>query len=473
MSQAEVVTLDHKQSIHFVGIGGAGMSGIAEVLLTKGHPISGSDRQESQVTTRLRNLGAKIHIGHAAEHLNGASIVVLSSAVNDENPEVIKAKQAGLLILPRAKMLALLMHSYQSILIAGTHGKTTTTSLIASALAEAEKNPTFVIGGLLKSAGCNARLGDSSYFVAEADESDASFLFLQPEVAVVTNIDKDHLSAYEGNFERLKAAFLEFLEKVPQQGAKILCGDDPVIRELMPQMSGKIITYGFDKGNVIRAENYQQNGLVAHFTLHDAVLGKQFEVKLAIPGRHNILNAMAAYAVARHYDIDAYKTFAALEKFQGVGRRFQMYDDVSLPRGHFTLIDDYGHHPTEMQATIDAVRKVWPARRLVMVFQPHRYSRTGELMDEFIQVLGTVDQVVLLDIYSAGEAPLPGVSGDILSSRFTKASHVPLFFVRKSADLLAELVHLVKNGDVVLVQGAGDIGKVAPEIAAHPERFMS
>ncbi len=459
--------IDRANQIHFVGIGGAGMSGIAEVLLTKGHAISGSDMSESEVTARLRNLGAQVHIGHQAEHINGASVVVLSSAVKADNPEVLRAKENNIPILPRAKMLALLMQSYQSIIVAGTHGKTTTTSLIASVLAEANLDPTFVIGGLLKSAGCNAQLGNSSYFVAEADESDASFLFLQPEVAVVTNIDADHLSTYGGDFEKLKDAFIEFVEKVPENGAKVLCGDDPVITELLPRLSGKIITYGFGDQNVIRAENYQQHNLMATFTLYDSILNKKFDVKLAIPGRHNVLNALASYAVVQHYGIDPQKTLAALEKFQGVGRRFQLYGDIEIASGSYTLIDDYGHHPRELQVTIDAVRNVWPDRRLMMVFQPHRYSRTEELMNEFVAVLNAVDLVVLLEIYSAGEAPIPGITSEVLASRFIQQSNVPLVLVQKSENVIAEINRLVQNGDIVLIQGAGNVGKVAPQIASQ------
>lgn len=470
MTETGVITLDQTQPIHFVGIGGAGMSGIAEVLLTKGHVISGSDTSESEVTARLRHLGAQVHIGHQAENVNDASVVVLSSAVKADNPEVLRAKEKNIPILPRAKMLAFLMQSYQSIIVAGTHGKTTTTSLIASVLAEAKLDPTFVIGGLLKSAGCNAQLGYSSYFVAEADESDASFLFLQPEVAVVTNIDADHLSTYDGDFEKLKAAFLEFLDKVPANGAKVLCGDDAVISELLPKISGKIITYGFGVENKIRAENYRQDNLVAHFTLHDSILNKKFDVKLAIPGRHNVLNALATYSVAEHYAVDAQNTLSALEKFQGVGRRFQTYGDIKIPGGFYTLIDDYGHHPRELQVTIDAVRNVWPERRLVMVFQPHRYSRTVELMDEFVNVLKTVDLVILLEIYSAGEAPIPGVTSEVLKSHFIKESNVPLVLVQKTENVIAELNRLVQNGDVVLIQGAGNVGKIAPQIALQSSR---
>lgn len=467
MTESGAITLDQTQPIHFVGIGGAGMSGIAEVLLTKGHLISGSDSNESEATSRLRNLGAQVHIGHHAEHVNDAAVVVLSSAVKSDNPEVLRAQERNIPILPRAKMLALLMQSYQSIVVAGTHGKTTTTSLIASVLAEAKLDPTFVIGGLLKSAGCNAQLGYSSYFVAEADESDASFLFLQPEVAIVTNIDADHLSTYGGDFNRLKAAFLEFLEKVPEGGAKVLCGDDPVILELMPKLSGKIMTYGFGSENAIRAENYQQHNLMATFTLVDSILDKKFEVNLAIPGRHNVLNALATYSVAQHYGIDPQKTFAALEKFQGVGRRFQLYGDIKIPGGSFSLVDDYGHHPRELQVTIDAVRNVWPSRRLVMVFQPHRYSRTAELMDEFVNVLKTVDLIILLEIYSAGEAPIPGITSEVLASHFSKQSNVPLVLVQKAENVIAEINRLVQNDDVVLIQGAGSVGKIAPQIAAH------
>lgn len=464
MTNLGVVTLDQTQSIHFVGIGGAGMSGIAEVLLTKGHVISGSDMNESEVTARLRHLGAQVHIGHEAGNVNGAEIVVLSTAVKSDNPEVLRAKEKNIPILPRAKMLALLMQSYQSIIVAGTHGKTTTTSLIASVFAEAELDPTFVIGGLLKSAGCNAQLGDSAYFVAEADESDASFLFLQPEVAVVTNIDADHLSTYGGDFNRLKAAFLEFIEKVPEHGAKVLCGDDVVIQELLSRISGKIITYGFGAENKIRAANYQQHNMVATFTLYDSFLNKKFDVKLAIPGRHNVLNALATYSVAHHYGIDPQSTLAALEKFEGVGRRFQMYGDIKIPEGYYTLIDDYGHHPRELQVTIEAVRNVWPDRRLVMVFQPHRYSRTEELMEEFVSVLKTVDVLILLEIYSAGEASIPGISGEALAEKISDQGNASVVFVDKFDNVTAEIQRHVKNGDIVLIQGAGNVGKIAPQI---------
>jgi UDP-N-acetylmuramate--alanine ligase len=473
MNNGGILSLDNNQPIHFVGIGGAGMSGIAEVLLTKGHAISGSDMHESEVTLRLRDLGAQVHIGHSAAHINGAAVVVLSSAIKSSNPEVLRAKEKNLPILPRAKMLALLMQAYQSIIVAGTHGKTTTTSLIASVLAEADLDPTFVIGGLLKSAGCNAQLGGSSYFVAEADESDASFLFLQPEVAVVTNIDADHLSTYDGDFNKLKAAFLEFMAKVPERGAKVVCGDDPVIAELLPQLSGKVITYGFGDSHSIRAANYHQHELVSHFTLYDDFLGEQFEVRLSIPGRHNVLNALAAYAVARHYGIDAQRAFSALAKFQGVGRRFQLYGDIKIPTGHFTVIDDYGHHPRELQVTIDAVRKVWPNRRLLMVFQPHRYSRTSEMMDDFVSVLTAVDKVILLDIYPAGEVPIAGITGQVLLERFAKQAKVPPIFVPLIDNLLAVLADTVQADDVVLIQGAGDVGHIAPQIVEHPERFLA
>jgi UDP-N-acetylmuramate--alanine ligase len=472
MSSEELLSLDHKQSIHFIGIGGAGMSGIAEVLLTKGHQISGSDMHESEVTQRLKKLGAEIHIGHSSTNINGAGIVVISSAIDPKNPEVIRAQEKQLPILQRAKMLALLMHSYQSITVAGTHGKTTTTSLIASVLAEANLDPTFVIGGLLKSAGCNAQLGQSSYFVAEADESDASFLLLQPEVAVVTNIDQDHLSTYGDDFNQLIEAFLEFIEKVPEHGAKVLCGDDPVIAKLLPKITAKVLTYGFGQDNIIRAENYQQHALVAQFTLIDTILNQQFEVKLAIPGRHNVLNALAAYTVARHYGIDAEKTLSALAKFQGVGRRFQLYDNIKIPAGQISLVDDYGHHPRELQVTIDAVRNVWPHRRLVMVFQPHRYSRTSEMMDEFVNVLKGTDQLVLMEIYAAGEAPIPGITSAVLAEKFEQQTKKPLFFVQEKDKLLAELGHILQDGDVVLMQGAGDISKIVQKIVENPQVFL-
>jgi len=472
MSSQQSLSLDKNQTIHFIGIGGAGMSGIAEVLLTKGHQISGSDMHESEVTNRLKKLGAEIHIGHSASNINGAGIVVVSSAIDPKNPEVIRAQEKQLPILQRAKMLALLMHSYQSITVAGTHGKTTTTSLIASVLAEANLDPTFVIGGLLKSAGCNAQLGQSTYFVAEADESDASFLLLQPEVAVVTNIDQDHLSTYAGDFNQLIEAFLEFIEKVPEHGAKVLCGDDPVIAKLLPKIPAKVLTYGFGPNNIIRAENYQQHALVAEFTLIDTILNQQFQVKLAIPGQHNVLNALAAYAVARHYGIDAEKTLSALAKFQGVGRRFQLYDKIKIPTGQISLVDDYGHHPREVQVTIDAVRKVWPQRRLVMVFQPHRYSRTSEMMDDFVNVLRGPDQLILMEIYAAGEAPIPGITSDLLAEKFEQQAKKPLLLVQQKEKVITELSRLLQDGDVVLMQGAGDISKIVQKIVENPQVFL-
>ncbi|MDQ2993799.1 MAG: UDP-N-acetylmuramate--L-alanine ligase [Pseudomonadota bacterium] len=467
------ISLDAKRKIHFVGIGGAGMGGIAEVLLTQGHAISGSDMGENAVTERLLGLGAQIHIGHAAKNVNGADIVVLSSAITLDNPEWQVAKQKGVKILKRAQMLALLMQAFQGIAVAGTHGKTTTTSLVASVLAEAGRDPTFVIGGLLKSAGCNAQLGTSCHFVAEADESDASFLYLQPEVAVVTNIDADHLCAYQGDFSKLKSTFVEFLNKIPPEGAAVICGDDPVNVEILPQLHGRVIRYGFGAENTIRAEDYVQRDLVAEFTLCDDELGKKFPVKLALAGRHNVLNALAAYAVGRFYDVAPEEAIAAFAKFQGVGRRFQLLGDLPIKDGHISLIDDYGHHPRELQVTIDAVRQVWPTRRLTMVFQPHRYSRTAELMDDFIDVLAQVDQLILCEIYPASEAPIPGVSGEILAARLATRAHAAPVFVEDLDSLPNVLSRYAKEGDVVLVQGAGSIGKVARYLADHPDCLIN
>lgn len=463
------ISLDAKRKIHFVGIGGAGMGGIAEVLLTKGHYISGSDVSDNSVTQRLADLGAQIHIGHAAQHVNGAEVVVLSSAIAFDNPEWLIAKQTGVQILKRAQMLALLMQAYKGIAVAGTHGKTTTTSLVASVLAEAGRDPTFVIGGLLKSAGCNAQLGSSCHFVAEADESDASFLFLQPEVAVVTNIDADHLCAYEGDFAKLKSTFVEFLNKIPENGAAVMCGDDPVIVELLSQISRRVIRYGFAAENGIRAENYQQHGMVAEFILCDDQLQQKFPVKLALAGKHNVLNALAAYAVGRFYDVDPQDTLKAFAKFQGVGRRFQLLGDLPVKKGHISLIDDYGHHPRELQVTIDAVRQVWPTRRLVMVFQPHRYSRTAELMDEFIEVLAKVDLLVLCEIYPASELPIPGITGENLAKRLSLQAKSTPIFVSDIDDLPKILANSVVADDIVLVQGAGSIGKIARYLADHPK----
>lgn len=460
-----------KKRIHLIGIGGAGMGGIAEVLGNLGHKVSGSDLGANAVTARLASLGAQIFIGHDATNIEGADIVVISTAVPEDNPELMAAKQNNVAIFPRAKMLAQLMHVYDGIGVAGTHGKTTTTSLLASVLAEGGLDPTFVIGGLVKSVGANAQLGQSRYFVAEADESDASFLMLDPNIAIVTNIDADHLGTYHNDMQELYQAFIDYLAKIPADGLQVLCGDDAGVQKIKPSLRGNVVFYGFDDGNDIQASDFRQDGLVSYFTVFDRLRDAKIEIKLATPGRHNALNALAAYAVGAHLGVQPDAIAKAFQEFQGVGRRFQILGEFAANSGSVTVIDDYGHHPTELAATIDAVRQVWPEKRLVMAFQPHRYSRTSDLMDEFIDVLHTVDQLVLLDIYPACEQPIPGVSGEALADKVSQRANSEPVFVAEIGQLSHTLAQTLQDGDVVLLQGAGNIGAYASEVAKNPKIF--
>lgn len=449
--------------VHFIGIGGAGMGGIAEVLVTQGCQVSGSDVSENAVTRHLQNLGAKILYGHNGSNVSNVDVVVYSSAIPKDNPELLAAQQAHIPVLARAQMLAELMRSRFGIAIAGTHGKTTTTGLVASILIEANLDPTFVIGGMLVSVGTHAHLGASQYFVAEADESDASFLFLQPKVAVITNIDVDHLNNY-GDFAHLKQTFLEFIHRLPDDGLVVLCSDDPIIGELLPKVARPILTYGFNETDTVRAVSYQQQGTRCQIQVqrpNQSLL----EITLNLPGRHNVLNALAAIAIATHCGVKDEDIANALAKFQGTGRRFQMYGEITIPKGHALLIDDYGHHPREIAATIEAVRKAWPDRRLVLAFQPHRYSRTQTIFNDFVQVLSQPDVLLLLDIYSAGEAPITGVSGQHLYEAICKNGMANAIFVEKPDQLPNALRTILQDGDILLLQGAGDIGKLAPELA--------
>lgn len=455
--------------IHFVGIGGAGMGGIAEVLLNQGYSISGSDMAENANTERLRNLGACIAIGHATENVAQADVVVVSSAIRADNVELQAAKAAGIPQVRRAEMLAELMRFRHGIAVAGTHGKTTTTSLIASIFAEAELDPTFVIGGLLNSAGSNARLGSSKYLIAEADESDASFLHLQPMVAVVTNIEADHMDTYGGDFNRLLDTYLEFLHNLPFYGLAVMCIDDPVIRELRARIGRHITTYGFNNDADVRGSDYRQQGGQSYFTvLRD---GRQpLEVTLNLPGHHNALNALAAIAVATDEGIDDAAIQRALVQFGGIGRRFQNLGHFACARegkaGEVMLIDDYGHHPTEVAATIAAARAGWPEHRLVMAFQPHRYSRTRDLYDEFVSVLSEVDVLLLLDVYSAGEAPVQGADSRSLAKSLRLRGKVEPIYVGDRGELMKVLADLLQPQDIVLAQGAGNIGAIAKDLAA-------
>lgn len=452
--------------IHFVGIGGAGMCGIAEVLLNEGYEVSGSDQVESAMTLRLQSQGAHIFIGHHKQHVETADVVVVSSAVADTNEEIVAAHEAGLPVVARAQMLAELMRFRYGIAVAGTHGKTTTTSLIASLLAEAGLDPTYVIGGRLTSAGTNAHLGGGRYLVAEADESDASFLHLKPMMAVVTNIDADHMSTYGGDFNKLRQTFIEFLHHLPFYGLAVLCIDDPVIEELLPQVARPVLTYGFSDKAEIQAFNYHQTGLQNHFTVRHKPLQLEFDVILNLGGRHNVLNALAAIGIAGELGIAFPFMQRALSQFQGVGRRLQVYGEYPSAKGHVLLIDDYGHHPRELQATLQAIKEAWPERRLVMAYQPHRYSRTRDLFEDFSKVLATVDVLLLLDIYSAGEAPIPGVTSRDLCRNIRQQGRVDPVFVGGIEHLPEVLAHTLQEGDILLTQGAGDIGGLASRLAA-------
>lgn len=456
------------RKIHFVGIGGAGMSGIAEVLLNQGYVVSGSDIKISVTTERLQKLGGQIHIGHAASHLQDVDVVVVSTAIDSKNAELIAAQDRRIPIVRRAEMLGELMRYRHGIAVAGTHGKTTTTSLIASILAAGGKDPTFVIGGLLNSAGSNARLGESRYLVAEADESDASFIHLQPMVTVVTNIDMDHMDTYGGDFGKLKQTFIEFLHNLPFYGLAVVCGDDPVIQEVLPQVGRSSLTYGFDENNDFRATDVKQVGKTQRFRVQRPNKDGSLAIFLNLPGRHNVLNALAAIAVATEEGVEDEAIQTGLAEFSGVGRRFQVYGEFPIEGGApVMLIDDYGHHPREVAATVAAVRAGWPERRLVMIYQPHRYSRTRDLFEDFVDVLSTVDQLILLEVYSAGEEPIPGANGRALSRSIRTRGLVDPIFVKSTESVCDTLGDIICPGDIVMTQGAGNVGMLAGEIASR------
>lgn len=453
------------KKIHFIGIGGAGMSGIAEVLLNQGYAISGSDINQSPVTKRLQAKGAQIFIGHSANNIKGVDVVVNSSAVDESNPEMICARERRIPIVRRAEMLGELMRYRHGIAVAGTHGKTTTTSLVASVLAAGNLDPTFVIGGLLNSAGSNAQLGASRYLVAEADESDASFLHLQPMIAIVTNIDADHMDTYDGDFANVKKTFIEFLHNLPFYGLAVVCGDDPVVREIMPDIARPIATYGFEGHNDYRAVDIQQSGSSSSFKVFRPDGHAPLEITLGMPGQHNVLNALAAIAVATDEGVSDEAIKAGLEGFQGVGRRFQIYGNYSVDDGEAMLVDDYGHHPRELQATVAAIREGWPERRLLMVFQPHRYSRTRDLYEDFVDILTQVDALVLLEVYSAGETPVPGADGRNLCRSIRTRGQVDPVFVESVDSVPDVIAGIVRPGDIVLTQGAGSVGALAQQLA--------
>ncbi len=453
--------------IHFIGIGGAGMSGIAEVLLNQGYTMSGSDLRESATVDRLQRMGAEIFIGHQMSNVIGADVIVSSSAVDSNNPEIVSAREHRIPIVRRAEMLAELMRYRHGIAVAGTHGKTTTTSLITAVLVAGDIDPTFVIGGLVHSAGTNAKLGTSHYLVAEADESDASFLHLQPMVAVITNIDADHMDTYEGDFSRLKKTFMEFIHNLPFYGVVVVCGDDPVIQELLPDISRQVITYGFEEHNDYRAFDVQQTKMQTTFsvTAPNHLQDQPLNIQLNIPGRHNVLNALAAIAIAVDEKVPTTAITKGLKNFDGVGRRFQIYGDYPIGDGSAMLIDDYGHHPREVDATISAVRDGWPEKRLVMIYQPHRYTRTRDLYEDFIDVLSKVDVLILLDVYTAGEEPIPGADGRSLSRSIRNRGKVDPIFVEGIEGVPAIIAEVVQPGDIVMTQGAGNVGALASELA--------
>jgi UDP-N-acetylmuramate--alanine ligase len=457
--------MKHKvRRIHFVGIGGSGMSGIAEVLLNLGYEVSGSDLAESAVTRRLAGLGARIVAGHAAANIQGADAVVVSSAVHGGNPEVTAARAQRVPVVPRALMLAELMRLKQGVAIAGTHGKTTTTSLVASVLAEGGLDPTFVIGGRLNAAGSNARLGQGEFMVVEADESDASFLHLQPVLAVVTNIDADHMETYQHEFARLKQAFMQFLQNLPFYGSAILCADDPHVREILPFVSKPVITYGFAGDAMLRATELVHAGGAMRFkALREGA--PPLEASLNLPGAHNVLNALAAIAVGRELGVADGAILKALAEFRGVGRRFQRCGEAPLAGGgRFTLVDDYAHHPAEISATLAAARGAFPGRRIVLAFQPHRYTRTRDLFEDFVKVLSGADALLLAEVYPAGEAPIVAADGRSLARAVRVAGKVEPVFVEDVAQLAAAIRRVARDGDVVLTVGAGSIANVPAQL---------
>ena len=452
------------KNVHFIGIGGSGMSGIAEVLLNQGYNITGSDQNVNTVTTRLESLGAKIFQGHDAKNIAKANAIVISSAISPTNPELQAAVNARLPILPRAQMLAELMRFHYGIAIAGTHGKTTTTSLVASILAAAKLDPTFVIGGILTGTSASARLGTSEYFVVEADESDASFLYFNPMVSIITNIDADHMQTYGGDFHRLQQAFLDFLHRLPFYGLAVVCIDDPVIQEILPHISRPVITYGFSDQADVQLYDFKQHSFACSFKINWKQRNlNTMPINLNLAGKHNALNATAATIVAIECcQIRESAVSSALAHFSGVGRRMQRYGEISLPQGKVLLIDDYGHHPREVAVTLEALRNALPGRRLVLAFQPHRYTRTKDLFEDFTSALSTADALLLMEIYAASEEPIPGINSKALAHSIKQGGLIEPIFVANNDELLKILPEVLRDGDILLVQGAGSIGAIAP-----------
>ena len=461
VANGEVPGMGQVRRVHFVGIGGAGMSGIAEVMRNMGYEVSGSDLRQSPATERLAALGATIYADHVAEQVAGADVVVRSSAVEESNPEIASAHERRIPVVARAEMLGELMRYRHGIAIAGTHGKTTTTSLLTAIYQAAGLDPTFVIGGLLESAGANARLGASRFIIVEADESDASFLHLQPMLAVVTNIDEDHMATYGHDFERLCATFIEFIHRLPFYGTVVLCIDDPVLRHLLPKVSRPMLTYGFAPDADYRVSGLAANGRCWRFRAHRPGGREPLDISLAAPGEHNVRNALAAIAVATHEGVADAAIGEGLAGFAGVGRRFQIFDGIEIGGAKVTLVDDYGHHPTEIEAVLRTARKVWPGRRFVMAYQPHRYSRTRDQFDQFVRVLSGVDQLILLDVYAAGESPIPGADGHALCQGIRSRGAMAPVFAVDPGEALELLPGIVQSGDVLLVQGAGNVSEIS------------
>jgi UDP-N-acetylmuramate--alanine ligase len=461
MGHPDTIAMGRIRRVHFIGIGGSGMGGIAEVLANLGYEVSGSDISDNAVTRRLAGLGVAVQRGHDPAQVREADVVVVSSAVSEGNAELLAARERRIPVVPRAEMLAELMRFRYGIAVAGTHGKTTTTSLIASVLAEGGLDPTFVVGGRVNATASHSRLGAGRYLVAEADESDASFLYLQPMMAVVTNIDADHLGTYGGDFARLRETFVEFLHHLPFYGLAVMCVDDAEVRAILPQVTRSVLTYGIDQPADLRASAVRVAGPCTRFRAHVPHREGALEVRLNMPGRHNVLNALAAIAVALELGVSDQAILGALGGFQGIGRRFQDYGEIPTARGALRLVDDYAHHPTEIQATLEAVRAAWPGRRLVLVFQPHRYTRTRDLFEDFSRVLNQADVLVLLEVYAASEAPIAGADGRALSRAIRARGRLEPVFVETLEELPATLISLTQGDDVLLTLGAGSIGAAA------------
>ncbi len=458
---ADIPEMRRIRRIHFIGIGGAGMCGIAEVLINQGYQITGSDPVDSATTKRLKKLGAEIFHSHTANNILGVDVVVVSTAISKDNVEVEAARSRRIPVVPRAEMLAELMRFRHGVAVAGTHGKTTTTSLLATVLAEAGLDPTYVIGGLLNRLGANAKLGKSRYFIAEADESDASFLHLQPMVSIVTNIDMDHMDTYGGDFENVKKTFVEFIHNLPFYGLAVLFGDDKAIQQIIPSLMRPYVTYGFSEGVDYQAVEVVQNGTKSQYKIKRKSKPGLVNVNLNMPGKHNVLNSLAAFVVANEDGVKAAEISEALQNFSGIGRRFQSFGEFKTDKGLVELVDDYGHHPTEIQATVEAVRSGWEGKRLVMVFQPHRYTRTRDLYEDFAKVLAQVDVLIIMQVYAAGEAPIAGADSRSLCRTIRQHGRIDPIFVEDENDIKDALSNLVLDGDLIVTQGAGNVGGLA------------